>query len=222
VLSDKCRELIETYETVRDGVSRIIRHLQPLKPDRNLFYAIRNRPSRGRLKRVAEFLYLNKTCWNGLYRVNSQGRFNVPYGKPKTDFIADFRNLTACAEALGKPDVTIGCWDFETALKEVEAGDLVYLDPPYVTRHNDNGFIDYNENLFSWDDQERLAQRARQLARKGAFVVVTNANHPDILELYTGFVRRTLTRSSTLASNPKFRVGVKEAILCSPNCTGKR
>lgn len=221
MLSDRCRELIEAYRTVRDGVSQIIRYLKPLKPDRNLYYAIRNRPSRGRIKRVAEFLYLNKTCWNGLYRVNSQGRFNVPYGKPKTDFIVDPDNLVACAEALGKPGVRIGCWDFEEALQNVEAGDLVYLDPPYVTRHNDNGFIDYNETLFSWDDQIRLARRALQIATKGAYVVVTNANHHEILGLYNGFICRTLTRSSTLASNPKFRVRVREAILCSPNCSVK-
>ncbi|MBI4219936.1 MAG: Dam family site-specific DNA-(adenine-N6)-methyltransferase, partial [Chloroflexi bacterium] len=143
VLSDKCGDLIDVYTGLRDGVSAITRHLKPLKPDRDLFYAIRNRPGRGRFRRVAEFIYLNKTCWNGLYRVNSDGRFNVPYGMPKTDFLADFENLRACSQALRQPGVELRSCDFEAALDDVNAGDLVYLDPPYVTRHNNNGFVDY-------------------------------------------------------------------------------
>lgn len=219
-LSDKCSDLIDVYTMVRDNVSAIIRYLKPLKPDRDLFYAVRNQPSRGRLKRAAEFLYLNKTCWNGLYRVNTKGRFNVPYGMPKTDFIADFENLRACSQALEKPGVMLRSCDFESALGDVKSGDLVYLDPPYVTRHNNNGFIDYNETLFSWEDQKRLANRARQMAGAGAYVIVTNADHCELAELYRGFKTQSLTRSSTLASDPKCRVRVKEAILYSPNCHG--
>lgn len=221
VLSDKCRSLVEAYLALRDGVSTIIRYLKPLKADRDLYYAIRNRPSRGRLRRVAEFLYLNKTCWNGLYRVNSGGRFNVPYGMPRTDFLADFENLRACSRALQKSDVKLLSCDFETALEDVEAGDLVYLDPPYVTRHNNNGFVDYNETLFSWEDQKRLAMRARQMADAGVYVIVSNADHREVLDLYQGFRSRTLARSSTLASDARHRVRVKEAILYSPNVNGE-
>jgi len=220
-LSDKCGELIDVYKAIRDDVSAIIRYLRPLKPNRNAFYAIRDRPSRGRLKRAAEFVYLNKTCWNGLYRVNSEGRFNVPYGLPKTNCIADFENLRACARALQAPDVKLLSCDFEAALAPVEAGDLVYLDPPYVTRHNNNGFVDYNETLFSWEDQKRLAERAQQLADAGAYVIVTNTDHREVVELYRGFRRRTMTRCSTLAADAKCRGGVSEAFLWSPNCTGK-
>lgn len=221
VLSDKCDALIEAYGALRDGVSTIIRYLKPLKPDRDLFYAIRAEPSCGKLKRVAEFLYLNKTCWNGLYRVNSKGQFNVPYGRPKTDFIADFENLRACSLALQKRHVKLQSGDFEGALDGVMAGDLVYLDPPYVNRHNSNGFIDYNENLFSWEDQTRLAMRARELAAAGVHVIVTNANNADVLALYRGFKSYTLTRSSTLASDAKCRVQVKETILYSPKLNGR-
>lgn len=218
LLTDKCSELIDVYTMIRHEVSTIIRYLRPMKPNRDLFYAIRNQPSRGRLKRAAEFLYLNKTCWNGLYRVNSEGRFNVPYGMPRTDFIADFENLRACSQVLERPGVKLRSCDFEAALVNVKAGDLVYLDPPYVTRHNNNGFVDYNETLFSWEDQRRLATRARQMANAGAYVIVTNANHREVVELYQGFKSRTLTRSSTLASDFKCRGRVKEALLYSPNC----
>ena len=217
-LSDKCSELIDVYKAVRDDASSIIRYLRPMKPDRQLFYAMRDRRSRGRLKRAAEFMYLNKTCWNGLYRVNADGRFNVPFGMPKTDFIADFGNLRACARALQCDGIELQSCDFERSLADVEPGDLVYLDPPYVTRHDNNGFVDYNEVLFSWEDQKRLAKRALQLADSGVFVIVTNAHHREVLELYRGFKWRTLARTSTLASNSGRRGCVKEALLYSPNC----
>lgn len=217
-LSDKCGELIDAYKVIRNSLPSIIRYLKPLKPDRALFYAYRTRPSRGKLKRVAEFLYLNKTCWNGLYRVNSEGRFNVPYGMPRSDFIANFDNLHVCSHVLNRPGVSLQSCDFEEALGNVEAGDLVYLDPPYITRNN-NGFIDYNENLFSWQDQMRLARHAQSLANVGAYVIITNADNQEVMNLYKGFNCRILKRSSTLASNPGRRVRVTEAFLYSPNCT---
>ncbi len=220
-LNDKCSELIDVYTAIRDDVAAVSRHLKPLKPDRTLFYKTRSRCSPGRLKRAAEFIYLNKTCWNGLYRVNSEGRFNVPYGIPKTDFIADFGNLRECARALQSTAVTLRSGDFEKALQDVEPDDLVYLDPPYVTRHNNNGFVDYNQTLFSWEDQKRLAKRACELSAAGAYVIVTNANHGDVLKLYQGFKTKTLARSSTLAADPQSRVRVKEAVLYSPNCEGR-
>jgi DNA adenine methylase len=110
--------------------------------------------------------------------------------------------------------------DFEAALEGVLAGDLVYLDPPYVNRHNTNGFIDYNESLFSWEDQKRLAMRARALAAAGAHVIVTNANNGDVLDLYRGFKSYTLARYSTLASDANCRVRVRETILYSPSLNG--
>jgi DNA adenine methylase len=221
LLSDKCGELIDVYSVVRDDVSAVIRYLRPLKPNRDYFYRIRKNPSRGRVKRAAEFLYLNKTCWNGLYRVNSAGRFNVPYGMPSTDFIADFENLRKCSQALRKPHIDLRTSDFQTSLENVISKDLVYLDPPYITRHNNNGFVDYNETLFSWEDQKRLAMRAHEMAHAGAYVIVSNAANPDLFKLYRGFKRHILMRSSTLAADANCRVQVKEAIFCSPNLNGR-
>ena len=221
-LSDKCAELIDVYQAVSENVSAVSAYLRPLRPDPDLYYSIRENRSSGRFKRAAEFLYLNKTCWNGLYRVNSDGRFNVPYGKPKTDFLMDFGNLRACSEALANARVELMACDFEVALTDVRGGDLVYLDPPYVTRHDNNGFVDYNETLFSWKDQERLAKRARALAKAGAYVIVSNANHHEVAALYKGFKQKTLTRASTLASDSSCRVKVKEAVFYSPNCMKDR
>lgn len=145
--------------------------------------------------------------------MNSSGKFNVPWGAPKTDFVVDRSNLLACSEALQQPGVRLSIGDFEDTLTMGTEGDLVFLDPPYVTRHNNNGFIDYNERLFSWEDQKRLARRAEELRRVGAHVIVTNAYHSDVLALYPNFQVHELTRNSTLASSAARRGRVSEAIL---------
>jgi DNA adenine methylase len=213
VLSDSCAELIDAYTALRDDPTEINRLLAPLTPDPTYFYALRKARSSHRVQHAAEFIYLNKTCWNGLYRVNSRGEFNVPYGRPKTQTLSEPNNVLACAAALDKPGVMIRCQDFEDALLDVEADDLVFLDPPYVTGHNNNGFVDYNELLFSWGDQVRLAQVAKDLAARGAHVIVTNAYHKDVLKLYRGFAVQMVTRHSTLASNKAFRGKVNEAVM---------
>ena len=214
-LGDSCTELVETFRAVRDNPQAVLRYLRPLKPDREVFYTIRSTRSTARFKRAAEFIYLNKTCWNGLYRVNARGEFNVPYGRPKTDNLVDASNLIACAEALAGEGVALAAGDFETALAQVARGDLVFLDPPYVTRHNNNGFIDYNERLFSWADQVRLAHHAHDLVDRGAHVLVTNAFHSDVLDLYRDFNMMPLSRASTLASNVSKRGRVTEALFWS-------
>jgi DNA adenine methylase len=140
VLSDTCRELIETFLAVRDDVDSIVQYLATLKPNKTLYYQIRENRSKDPVIRAAEFIYLNKTCWNGLYRVNLEGRFNVPFGKPRTDFILDFENIRQCATTLGSPGTGITVCDFEHSISSAKRGDLVYLDPPYVTGHNNNGF----------------------------------------------------------------------------------
>lgn len=215
VLNDACSDLIATFDAVCSNVDRVVGYLRPLRPSRAVFYRLRRMRSRGRFKRAAHFIYLNKTCWNGLYRVNSRGEFNVPYGLPKTSFIADLDNLRACANLLRGSHATLLCGDFEAAVSSAGRRDLVYLDPPYVTRHNNNGFVDYNETLFSWHDQERLARTALRLARKGAYVLVTNAYHKDILRMYPGFSWRPLYRTSTLASDTDSRGPVTEVLLYS-------
>lgn len=211
-LSDQSSELIQVWKSVRDDCDGIIEYLRPLKPDKELFYRIRENRSTDQTIRSAEFLYLNKTCWNGLYRVNSKGKFNVPYGRPRSNFIFDETNLRACSKILNKNSINIELQDFATSTSKAEAGDLVYFDPPYVNKHNNNGFRDWSENLFSWHDQERLAAEARRLAQKGACVVVSNADHKEIRDLYEGFNILRFERSSTLSSSAQFRGKVGEII----------
>lgn len=213
VLSDTCQELIETYWAIRDNACAVLRHLAKLKPCPAIFYGIRESRSLGRYKRAAEFIYLNKTCWNGLYRVNASGKFNVPYGRPKSDCLVDEENLRVCSTLLKVPGISVHCWDFENVTSQARPGDFVFLDPPYVTGHRNNGFIDYNEVLFSWEDQERLAQVARWLRRRGCFVLVTNADHEAILDFYQDFECTRIDRKSTIASHAPSRGRTTELIL---------
>ncbi|WP_420627018.1 DNA adenine methylase [Candidatus Poriferisodalis sp.] len=221
VLSDSNMELIETYRAVRDNPQTILRHLADFDPmDRDAYYRVRDSNSLCRFQSAARFIYLNRACWNGLYRVNSQGKFNVPYGAPSTSNIVDASVLLACSAALSHPGVDLLHADFEIAIETSSAGDLVFLDPPYVTGHNNNGFIDYNEKLFSWADQCRLARMASHLQRAGQQVLVTNAYHPNLLALYPRFNFDVLSRYSTLAGNGSRRKPIEEVLLWqrSPHC----
>ena len=213
VLGDACKPLVDSFRAVRDGPKAVLGHLDKLDVNKTTYYAVRQQRTSSRFHLAANFIYLNKTCWNGLYRVNSRGQFNVPYGRPKSNFVVDPQNLHACSRSLRKPNVRIQHGDFERILNGVRYGDLVFLDPPYVTRHNNNGFIDYNECLFSWRDQERLCRVARRLVDEGAFVIVANADHTDVINMYEGFSHVRFSRASTLASDTSKRGTVREAIL---------
>jgi len=214
-LSDLSEEVVGVWKAVRDNVDYLSDYLRPMKPDKAIFYDIRGSRSLAYPARAAEFLYLNKSCWNGLYRVNSRGQFNVPYGAPQSDFVFDEANLKRCAAILKHPGITLTQCDFAQTLRNPRSGDLVFLDPPYVTKHNLNGFRDYNERLFSWADQERLAAVARRLADRGVHVIVSNADHADVIALYEDFRLVQLERPSTLASNATKRGRVTEAMFVS-------
>jgi len=213
VLGDTCAELIDTFAAVRDNHAAVLRYVHPLKVDSKVFYDVRKNRSTTRFRRAAEFIYLNKTCWNGLYRVNSDGVFNVPYGKPRSDGVVDDDNLKACGELLSRRGIELRRTDFDEIVADAKAGDLVYLDPPYVTGHSNNGFIDYNEKLFAWEDQQRLASAAISLAQRGVHVIVTNADHPAVLKLYDGLQITFVARRSTLAGAISARRLVREAII---------
>lgn len=214
-LSDFSEEVVGVWKAVRDNVDYLSDYLRPLKPDKTIFYDIRASRTVDYPKRAAEFLYLNKTCWNGLYRVNSRGEFNVPYGAPQSDFIFDEANLKLCADILKRSSISLTRCDFAQTLRHPRSGDLVFLDPPYVTKHNLNGFRDYNERLFSWADQERLAAMARRLVDRGVHVIVSNADHADVIALYDEFRVVQLERPSTLASNAAKRGRITEAMFVS-------
>ena len=217
VLGDVITDLIETYASVRDDPQRIISLLSKWSPNKETYYAIRSRRPHDRFERASQFIFLNKTCWNGLYRVNLNGEFNVPFGRMKSNFIYCPDNLQVCANKLSVLSVSLVASDFSKTIETAAEGDLVYFDPPYVTSHYTNGFHEWNAKLFTWNDQVRLANAARELVRKGVTVLMTNADHPDILMLYKGFTVRRFERYSTLASNADHRRRTTEVLITGKN-----
>lgn len=213
MLSDACEPLIQTYKTVATSPMDICEELTTFDVlDRDQYYEVRAESPSDEIRAAARFIYLNRAGWNGLYRVNNKGQFNVPYGKPKSANIIESSLVLSCSGALSEPGVTIRNSDFGEVGRAARSGDFVYFDPPYVTGHNNNGFIDYNENLFSWADQVRLSQLAAQLQARGVHVVVSNALHASITVLYPTFNVAEITRRSTLAGNTSARKQVTEAV----------
>lgn len=137
--------------------------------------------------------------------------FNVPIGtKEKVSFPEEF--LGNVAESLQA--AMIEAMDFEDAIGRADKGDFVYADPPYTAKHQNNGFVKYNEKLFSWADQERLAKAMESAARRGASIMLSNAAHKSVQALYDGFGEwRTLTRSSVLSGDPTFRGNAAELVI---------
>ena len=211
-LSDANAELINAYRMVchkHAELERWLRWLQRLH-SKELYYKIRSRMGGGDFWAALRFIYLNRTCWNGLYRVNLRGEFNVPIG---TKDLIEYRNgLSAQAQALERAHLK--CADFQTALREAKVGDFAYVDPPYTVRHNNNGFIKYNEKIFSWADQERLCDEVKRATDRGVKVLVSNAAHDSVRELYLGVgALIEVERSSVLAASASYRRREKEIIV---------
>lgn len=180
-LSDLNVELITTYEAVRDDHTRVLAWLGRWEVSREFYNVLRQKQFNNPYMVAARMIYLNFHSYNGIYRVNSKGLYNVPFGRrDKTSYpeveVAHF------AQALGEVDLRTQ--DFEATLNRIGPGDLVYVDPPYTVSHNDNGFIAYNQKLFSFDDQIRLRNFTREVEGAGAYFVVSNANHEAITTLY--------------------------------------
>lgn len=211
-LSDINIDLIHTYIQVRDNVEEVIYYLKEFKNTESDYYKIRSLNFSNPIQRAAKFIYLNKTSFNGIYRVNMKGEYNVPFGhKYGTDFIQQ-DNLLLTSQKL--KNVVIHCLDFTEALRQVKANDLVFLDPPYTVAHYKNGFIRYNQKLFSIQDQYRLADSLKNLNQIGAKYILTNAYHPKIEEIFKGsgnFV--PLTRMSLIGGKGAIRQSTKEYLI---------
>jgi DNA adenine methylase len=213
LLSDSNADLIATYRAVRDSVDDVVEGLSKLRNHRSTFEKIRySEPSR-LVDRAVRFIYLNKTAFNGMYRVNKEGMFNVPYGLHPGATICQEDRLRSASLALAS--VALRTANFQSSLKEAKRGDLVYLDPPYVTTHNNNGFLKYNALLFSWNDQKKLATIAEELRKKGVVVIVSNAAHDSVMDLYPNFYVLELDRNSLIGGGKALRGSVTEALLCS-------
>lgn len=180
-ISDVNKDLINTYRLIKEDVELVIDNLKKFKRSKEDYYEIRATKYRNPYKRSAQFIYLNQMSFNGIYRVNSMGEYNVPYGyRDKYQF--NYDNLRGVNKFL--QNVSMNSGDFSNIISNVKENDLVFLDPPYTVTHNNNGFIEYNKKIFSLDDQKRLSNLIGEIKEIGAYYIMTNANHDSLKEIF--------------------------------------
>jgi len=215
ILADVNSDLVNCYSQVKANWSGVWEGLikEAEKHSKEYYYLIRAQETDYPLRQAIRFLYLNRTCFNGIYRVNKNGKFNVPIGD-KTRLFYDYDDFESISNALSKTELL--SFDFEKTISKAERGDFIYCDPPYTVAHNNNGFIKYNENLFSWSDQVRLRNSLADAHKRGALFLVSNANHYAVKELYysSDYHIENISRVSVIGSKNDYR-GVYSEILIS-------
>ena len=191
-ISDLNSDLILSYVTIRDKVKELVLSLENhaenySKNQSTYYYKVREANPKNEIDKVSRLIFLNKTCFNGLYRVNSKGKFNVPVGRYVNPNIVNKENLFEVSKVLQSKDISIKCQDFEDALKGVGHGDFVYLDPPYQPVSTTASFTSYTESDFDFSDQERLYAKFKALDKKGVKVLLSNSKSGEIIKLFKEF-----------------------------------
>lgn len=211
-LSDANSQLINAYIQVRDNPEELIEFFMQIPNTEDDYYRIRAEiTGDNTAENAARFLYLNQTSYNGLYRVNREGRYNVPYGF-RARWVYDPERIRLASLRLQNTRISTG--DFEVNKYRVKENDLVFLDPPYTVSHNNNGFIAYNQKLFSLEDQQRLKRFIEYIKAKGAFYILTNAAHETIREIFLTQGDRIveLQRNSLIGGRNATRAAISEYI----------
>lgn len=217
LLSDVNGDLVATFRAVRDQPEALLRRLSSLQINLDAFESMRRWHPTSVLERAVRLIYLNRTAFNGLYRVNRLGEFNVPFGCKKGTRLCDRDSIRSASRALAKAQIIHQ--DFRIALSQVQPSDVVYADPPYTVKHDNNGFRRYNETIFSWEDQQDLANSLQKLVKKGVRVIVSNAHHDTISAMYskTAFRAFVVTRTTCMAGDASRRGTCQEWLLVSRN-----
>ncbi len=209
-LSDLNSELIHTYLALKSDVNKVISELKKFKNTESEYYRIRKANFTNDYKKAARFIFLNQTSFNGIFRVNLKGEYNVPYGFRNVP-VFDAESLQAISTVLKKANIYEG--DFSSISKHLKKSDLVFLDPPYTVTHNNNGFIKYNQKLFSLDDQYRLSNLIDEVKAKKAYYILTNAAHTKIEEIFEKGDRKIdLERASLIGGTNAKRGQFKELV----------
>ena len=213
LLSDANHEVVDCYVAIRDDVQAVIDALRPHVYEKKYYYDVRALdPARLPLPdRAARLIYLLKTCYNGLCRVNSIGQFNTPFGKYVNPTICDVPTLQACAQAL--QGVAIECADFRAVSSRPQSGDFVYLDPPYVPLSDTSNFTAYTPGGFGKHDQQALAAVFRQLDQRGVLVMLSNSETPLVRQLYAGFRIDVVSANRSINSKATKRGAIAELVV---------
>lgn len=216
VLSDTNADLINLYKVMRDHPSELAALMEQHNHNhcKEYYYRMRSQKMKNDLEHAARFLYLNRTCYNGMYRVNKKGEFNVPIGT-KTRCDQDVGYFPEYSKIL--ENATLCSCDFEDSISTATQGDLVFADPPYAVSSRSGLFINYNDKLFSWNDQKRLLISLRNARERGAYIISTNSNSPQINNMYVenGFYTKVISRRCVMAANPNKRGTIEELLITS-------
>lgn len=217
ILSDVNPELINAYKIVRDSVESLIRDLKKHKHTSEYFYTIRDedRLSSFRrwsdVRRASRLIYLNKTCYNGLFRVNSKGHFNTPFGRYTNPNYVDADNLKACSKALSKSEILLA--SFGTIVERTRPGDFVYFDPPYAPLSETAYFTGYSKDGFGLDMQRELFEVCCALDAKKVRFMLSNSAVPFIKKLYAKFHVDIVHASRAVNSRAERRGKVEEVLV---------
>lgn len=219
-VSDLNSDLILAYVAIRDKVGELIESLENhlkkyQKNPSQYYYQIRESEPISQIEKVSKLLFLNKTCFNGLYRVNSKGKFNVPLGRYTNPNIVNKENLTAVSRVLQSRKIKISCRDFEAVLDDTKKGDLIYFDPPYQPVSDTANFTSYTHRDFTEDDLQRLVELANQLNSKGCNVLLSNSNSKIVKNYFSEkhWSVSEINANRAINSNSQKRTGHKEVLI---------
>jgi DNA adenine methylase len=213
-LADVNARLIRTYQGIRDDVEGVVRLLSSYRYEEAFFYEMRERDidAGSDAEIAAWFIYLNRTGYNGLYRVNKGNRFNVPFGRYDNPTICDPPLLRACSAALRGVEVELK--DFESTAQQAKSGDFVYFDPPYVPLSASSSFTSYTSSGFGPETQTRLRDVALDLKRRGVHVLLSNSAAPFVRDLYReGFEVREVSATRMVNSKASARGAIAELVM---------
>ena len=216
-ISDMNEELINLYQVVRDNVVELITDLQKHDISKEYFMEIRNidrteeYENWSDVQKASRFIYLNRTCFNGMYRVNSKGEFNVPFGHYKNPRILDENNLVNCSNLLQRTEIKHA--DFSEILKKVKKGDFVYFDPPYVPLSETSSFTSYTKNGFDMDMQFKLRDVCDELDSMGVKFLLSNSDTKLVNELYENYNIKKVFASRQINANADGRGKITEVLV---------
>ena len=220
-INDFNSELINCYHQIKDNPEKLIELLteHQKKNSKEYYLELRSADRDGRIndmtdtERAARIMYMLRVDFNGLYRVNSKNQFNVPYGRYKNPKIVDSELILSISSYLNNNDIRILNGDFEEAIKNVQAGDFVYFDPPYIPLSETSAFTSYTHEGFSYEEQVRLRNVFKRLNEKGAYVMLSNSSSPLVEELYEGFNIHKVNAIRTNGAKASSRGKISEIIV---------
>jgi DNA adenine methylase len=228
LLSDSNEELVNVYRCVRDDVGDLVSALREHErryyrnPEKHYYRVRDGLNTHDKVGRAARMIFLNKTCYNGLYRVNRSGRFNVPHGTYVRPAICSKEALLAASKILNRDGISIKKSDYASATAACRVGDFVYFDPPYLPLTKTASFTDYTSESFGYEQHVALAREFRRLAGMGCTVVLSNSDSDRIRELYEGFDVQTVETSRSINCCTSRRTGHTELVVTSTQVIRRR